>query len=83
MMKPSYSRCELGKRCIMKTTNNTVFIKYTIIAAISSKGVIGWKMYEKGGMTGERMVKFINEFNHNGQCWISYKYHCKRSSMYK
>lgn len=65
MMKPSYSRCELGKRCIMKTTNNTVFIKYTIIAAISSKGVIGWKMYEKGDMTGERMVKFINEFIKN------------------
>ena len=34
MMKPSYSRCELGKRCVMKTSNNAVFIKYTIIAAI-------------------------------------------------
>jgi transposase len=61
MMRPSYSRCELGKKCVMKTTNNTVFIKYTIIAAISSNGVIGWKMYKKGGMTGERMVEFINE----------------------
>jgi hypothetical protein len=65
MMKPSYSRCELGKRCVMKTSNNTVFVKYTIIATISSKGVIGWKMYEKGGMTGVRMVEFINEFIRN------------------
>ena len=65
MMKPSYSRCELGKRCVMKTTKNAVFIKYTIIVAISSNGVIGWKMYEKGGMTGERMVEFINQFIQN------------------
>ena len=62
MMKPNYSRCELGKRCVMKTTNNAVFIKYTIVFAISSKGVIGWKIYEKRGMTGKRMVEFINEF---------------------
>lgn len=65
MMKPSYSRCELGKRCVMKTTKNAIFIKYTIIVAISSNGVIGWKMYEKGGMTGERMVEFINQFIQN------------------
>jgi len=62
MMKPSYSRCELGKRCVMKTKNNKVFTKYTILAAISSKGLIGWKIYEKGGMTGERMVEFIENF---------------------
>ena len=62
MMKPSYSRCALGKRCVMKTKNNKVFTKYTILAGISSKGVIGWKIYEKGGMTGERMVEFIENF---------------------
>ena len=28
-MKPNYSRCELGKRCVMKTVNNSVFIKYS------------------------------------------------------
>mgnify|MGYP006420188889 CR=1 FL=1 len=68
MMRPSYSRCELGKKCVMKTTNNTVFIKYTIIAAISSNGVIGWKMYKKGGMTGERMVEFINDLSQHKFC---------------
>ena len=30
-MKPNYSRCELGKRCVQKTTNNNVFKKYTLI----------------------------------------------------
>ena len=58
MMKPSYSRCALGKRCVMKTKNNKVFTKYTILAGISSNGVIGWKIYEKGGMTGERRKIF-------------------------
>lgn len=62
MMKPNYSRCELGKRCVMKTTNNKVFTKYTILASISSNGVIGWTMYEKCGMTGERLVSFLNTF---------------------
>ena len=65
-MKPSYSRCELGKRYVMKTSNNAVFVKYTIIDAISFKGVIGWKIYEKGAMTGVRMVEFIrNKFKNN------------------
>ena len=65
IMKPNYSRCELGKRCVIKTTDNAVFIKYTVVVAISSKGVIGWKIYKKGGMTGDRMVEFINEFIKN------------------
>ena len=39
-MKPTYSRCELGKRCVQKTTHN-VFKKYTILVAINYKGVVG------------------------------------------
>ena len=43
MMKPNYSRCELGK--------------YTIVFTISSKGVICWKIYEKR-YDWKRMVEF-------------------------
>ena len=32
----SYSRCELGKRCIKKTTKNTTFKKFTLVCAINS-----------------------------------------------
>ena len=58
-MIPEYSRCELGKRCVVKTNDNRVFKKFTLLVAISSKGVVGHTLYEKGGMTGERMVDFL------------------------
>jgi len=62
MMKHSYSRCSLGKRCVMKTTNNKVFQKYTLLAGISTKGLIGWRLYEKGGTTAERMGDFFDDY---------------------
>jgi len=61
-MTAPYSRCELGRRCVKKTTDNKVFKKFTLVSAISSKGVVGWILYENGGMTSERMVQFINKF---------------------
>jgi len=57
----SYSRCDLGKRCVKKTSNNKVFRKFTLVCAISKKGIVGWELYEKGGMTSDRMVNFINK----------------------
>ena len=39
-MKSSYSRCKLGKRCMIKTTNNKVFTKYTVLVVVSSNGVV-------------------------------------------
>ena len=53
---------ELGKRCIVKTESQEVFKKYTGIFAISSKGVIGYEVYIKGGIDSNRMVDFINKF---------------------
>lgn len=47
-MTAPYSRCELGRRCVKKTTDNKVFKKYTLVSAISSKGVVGWNLYENG-----------------------------------
>ena len=58
----NYSRCELGKRCVKKTTNNSVFKKYTLVCAINNKKIIGWELYEYGGMNSERMVDFIEKF---------------------
>jgi transposase len=64
-MKPNYSRCELGKRCLQKTTNNNVFKKFTLLVAINSKGVIGWILYKNGGITAERLIDFIEMFIKN------------------
>ena len=64
-MTAPYSRCELGRRCVKKTTDNKVFKRYTLVSAISSKGFVGWNLYENGGMTSERMVQFITKFIKN------------------
>ena len=53
---------ELGKRCIVKTSSQEVFKKYTGIFAINSQGCIGWKLYQKGGIDSTRLVAFINEY---------------------
>ncbi len=39
-----------------------VFKKYTGIFAISSKDIIGYEVYKKGGIDSNRMVDFINKF---------------------
>ena len=53
---------ELGKTCVVKMDSQEVFKKYTGIFAISSKGVIGYEVYKKGGIDSNRMVDFINKF---------------------
>tara|TARA_B110000908_G_C10226627_1_gene438292 strand:+ start:981 stop:1496 length:516 start_codon:yes stop_codon:yes gene_type:complete len=45
-----------------KTTNNAVFKKYTLICAINYQEIIGWELYEQGGINSERMVKFIKKY---------------------
>ena len=58
-LKPSYSRCYIGKRCIIKTNNNFVFRSFTLLVAINNSNCVGKSFYEKGGTTKERMVEFI------------------------
>jgi len=60
-----YSKCPLGKRCVIKTDDNYVFRKFTLLCAISNSKCVGATMYEKGGMTKERFVEFLeaNIFN--------------------
>ena len=61
-MPSNYSRCNLGQRCVLKTKNNKVFTKYTLVCAMSSKGIVGYELYENGGMNAVRMIEFINKF---------------------
>ena len=35
------------------------FKKYTGVFAISVNGMVGWDLYEKSGITADRMVEFI------------------------
>ncbi len=64
-MIKEYSRCYLGKRCIVRSDDNYVFKSFTLLCAISSSECIGYKLYEKGGTTKERFVEFLqqNVFN--------------------
>ena len=58
MMK-EYCREEKGKRCYVRTTDNVVFQKFTVIFAISSSKTISYELYNKGGINSERFLKFI------------------------
>jgi transposase len=60
-----YSKCPLGKRCIIKTDDNYVFRKFTLLCAISNSKSVGATLYKEGGMTKERFVEFLeaNIFN--------------------
>jgi transposase len=60
-----YSKCSLGKRCVIKTDDNYVFRKFTLLCAISNSKCIGATLYKEGGMTKERFVEFLeaNIFN--------------------
>ena len=61
-LKPTYSRCNLGKRCIIKTSNQFVFRKFTLLVAINNSKCVGKEMYEKGGMTKERLLEFLEKY---------------------
>ena len=60
-----YSKCSLGKRCVIKTDDNYVFRKFTLLCAISNSKCVGATLYKEGGMTKERFVEFLeaNIFN--------------------
>ena len=62
LMKRYHCYSEIGKRCIIKTQDQNVFKKYTAIFAISSSGIIGWDLYEKGGMDTYRLKTFLETY---------------------
>lgn len=59
---PEYCRSQKGRRCYYESKDNKIFRKYTLIVAISTKGLIGFRLYEKGGINAEKYLDFINEF---------------------
>jgi transposase len=61
-MHRNYARCSIGERCSITTTSNTVLKSYTLLVAISSSKVVGWKLYEEGGTNEERLIDFVNQF---------------------
>jgi transposase len=61
LLMPSYSRCFIGKRCVVKTNKNFVFQKFTLLVAITNSKRIGYEFYDKGGTTKERMIEFFEK----------------------
>ena len=58
---PEYSKCYLGKRCVVKTDDNYFFRSFTLLCAISNSKCVGSSLYQIGGMTKERFVEFLQE----------------------
>jgi transposase-like protein len=61
LMKRNHCYNEIGKRCVIKTQSQEVFKKYTAIFAISSKGVEGFELYEKGCIDTNRLKIFLKK----------------------
>ena len=59
LQKRNHCYSEMGKRCVIKTQSQEVFKKYTGVFAISTKGILGWDLYEKGGINTDRLVDFL------------------------
>lgn len=64
-MSRNYGRGKVGKRVYEYTKDNVVFQKKTLLVAISSNGVVAWKLYDQGGMTSERVVEFLENMLRN------------------
>ncbi len=60
-MYRAYSRCDLGDRCIQRTSNNRVFTKHTFIAAITSTGLLSRELYDEGASNTQRFLAFLTE----------------------
>jgi hypothetical protein len=55
-------REEIGKRLDKITKDSKVFVKYTLIMAITTKRVLDWILYKQGGSDHERLIEFIKQF---------------------
>ena len=60
-LKPTYSRCNLGKRCIIKTSNQFVFRKFTLLVAISNIKCVGKELYEKGRYDKRKIIRVFRK----------------------
>ena len=44
-----------------KTDDSYFYRKFTLLCAVNNSKCVGWKLYEKGGMTKEILVEFLKE----------------------
>lgn len=61
----SYSRCQLGKRCVITTKDNIVFQKFSLILAATTSGPLRWEMFDKGSVFAERLEDFLQKLLEN------------------
>jgi hypothetical protein len=80
-----YGREHIGKRLDKITTDNKVFVKYTLIMAITTKGVLDWILYEKGGSDHVRLIQFINQIlkKNTGKLILMDNASCHRNELVK
>lgn len=57
----SYSRCQLGRRCVIKTKDNVVFQKFSLILAVTTSGPERWEMFDKGSVFADRLEAFLQQ----------------------
>lgn len=62
LQKRNHCYNDIGKRCVITTQSQEVFKRYTGVFAISTSGVLGWELYEKGGMTTDRLIAFLENY---------------------
>jgi hypothetical protein len=61
LQKRNHCYSEKGKRCVIKTQSQEVFKKYTGIFSISTEGVLGWDLYDKGGIDSNILYDFLQQ----------------------
>ena len=78
-------RSEIGKRLSKTTTNNIVFVKYTLIMAISTSGVVDWTLYKTGGSDHARLIEFLDGIlkNKTGKLILMDNASCHRNQLVK
>jgi len=45
----------------VKTDDSYFYRKFTLLCTVNNSKCVGWKLYEKEGMTKERLVEFLKE----------------------
>ena len=58
----NYGHSKKGKRCVIQTSNQNVFKKYTGIFAMTTEGILSYTIYFKNGINSKRLVEFLNRF---------------------
>ena len=61
LQKRHHCYSDVGKRCVIKTESQEVFKKYTGIFSISTKGILGYTLYEKSGINTDRLYEFLEK----------------------